>query len=66
MTEPLRLMIDRFQTPIGEMVIVADHDGNLRAVDWAEYEPRHVALTDPPLRHKWIHPGAGKKSSRVR
>jgi methylated-DNA-[protein]-cysteine S-methyltransferase len=44
MSEPLRLIIDRFQTPIGEMVILADHDGNLRAVDWAEYEPRMLRL----------------------
>jgi methylated-DNA-[protein]-cysteine S-methyltransferase len=44
MSEPLRLIIDRFETPIGEMVILADHDGNLRAVDWAEYEPRMLRL----------------------
>lgn len=44
MTTPLRLMIDRIQTPIGEMVIAADHDGNLRAVDWSEYDPRMLRL----------------------
>jgi methylated-DNA-[protein]-cysteine S-methyltransferase len=44
MSEPLRLMIDRFQTPIGEMVIAADHDGNLRAVDWTEFDPRMQRL----------------------
>jgi methylated-DNA-[protein]-cysteine S-methyltransferase len=36
----LRLLIDRIETPIGEMVIVADRDGNLRAIDWTEHEPR--------------------------
>ena len=40
MSEILQLMIDRTETPIGEMVIVADHDGNLRAVDWTDHEPR--------------------------
>ncbi len=35
MPEILRLLKDQFETPIGEMVIVVDHDGNLRAVDWA-------------------------------
>ncbi len=40
MREMLRLSIDRIETPIGEMLIVADHDGNLRAVDWTEYEIR--------------------------
>jgi methylated-DNA-[protein]-cysteine S-methyltransferase len=36
----LHLVIDRIETPIGEMLIVADHDGNLRAIDWTEHEPR--------------------------
>jgi methylated-DNA-[protein]-cysteine S-methyltransferase len=40
MREPLSLLIDRFDTPIGEMVIVADHDGNLRAVEWTDHEDR--------------------------
>jgi methylated-DNA-[protein]-cysteine S-methyltransferase len=40
MDEVLDLLIDRIDTPIGELLIVADHDGNLRAVDWTDYEPR--------------------------
>ena len=36
----LQLLIDRMETPIGEMLIVADHDANLRAVDWADHEAR--------------------------
>lgn len=40
----MQLIIDRIDTPIGEMVIVADHDGNLRAVDWSDYEPRMLRL----------------------
>jgi hypothetical protein len=36
MCEPLSLLTDRFDTPIGTMVIVADQEGNLRAVDWAD------------------------------
>jgi methylated-DNA-[protein]-cysteine S-methyltransferase len=38
MGEILQLLIDRIDTPIGEMLIVADRQGNLRAVDWAEHE----------------------------
>jgi methylated-DNA-[protein]-cysteine S-methyltransferase len=38
--EALKLLIDRIDTPIGEMLIVSDHDGNLRAVDWADHEIR--------------------------
>ena len=40
MHEPLKLLTDKFDTPIGEMVIVADQDGNLRAVDWADHTDR--------------------------
>jgi hypothetical protein len=32
MSETLPLLIDRVDTPIGEMLIVADREGNLRAV----------------------------------
>ena len=40
MSETLALLIDRAETPIGEMLIVADREGNLRAVDWADHETR--------------------------
>ena len=40
MSEYLQLISDRIKTPIGEMEIIADHHGNVRAVDWVEYEPR--------------------------
>jgi methylated-DNA-[protein]-cysteine S-methyltransferase len=43
----LRLILDRVDTPIGEMLIVSDHDGNLRAVDWTDHEARMLRL----LRH---------------
>jgi methylated-DNA-[protein]-cysteine S-methyltransferase len=44
MTENLRLLIARVDTPIGEMLIIADREGNLRAVDWADYETRILRL----------------------
>jgi methylated-DNA-[protein]-cysteine S-methyltransferase len=40
MTEVLQLLTDRIQTPIGEMLIVADRQGNLRATDWTDHETR--------------------------
>lgn len=40
MTKVLHLLMDRIDTPIGEMLIVADRDGNLRATDWTEHEAR--------------------------
>jgi methylated-DNA-[protein]-cysteine S-methyltransferase len=44
MREALRLLKDQFETPIGEMVIVADSDGNLRAVDWTDHTDRLLNL----------------------
>ena len=40
MGEVLQLLIDRMETPIGELLVVADHNGNLRAVDWTDHETR--------------------------
>jgi methylated-DNA-[protein]-cysteine S-methyltransferase len=40
MNQVQKLLIDRFDTEIGEIILVADHDGNLRAIDWADYETR--------------------------
>jgi methylated-DNA-[protein]-cysteine S-methyltransferase len=45
MTTILQLLLDRLDTPIGEMLIVADRDGNLRATFWTDHEARmHRAL----------------------
>lgn len=44
--EPLQLISDHLQTPIGELIILADGDGNLRAVDWADYETRMLRLLE--------------------
>lgn len=40
MTEIFELLMNRLNTPIGEMLVVADRDGNLRATDWTDYEGR--------------------------
>ncbi len=34
------LLIDRTATPIGELIVVADEEGALRAIDWTEHEDR--------------------------
>ena len=56
MSEILELLIDRIDTPIGEMVIIADRDGNLRAVDWTDHDPR----AEDSLR---LHYGRGKENA---
>jgi methylated-DNA-[protein]-cysteine S-methyltransferase len=40
MTELLRLRVDRVETPLGELLIVADEDDRLRSTMWTEYESR--------------------------
>ncbi|MGI8772476.1 MAG: methylated-DNA--[protein]-cysteine S-methyltransferase [Acidobacteriaceae bacterium] len=40
MSEVRQLLVDRIDTAIGEIILVADHDGNLRAIDWADHETR--------------------------
>lgn len=40
MTDALELWIDRIHTPIGEMLIIADSDGNLHATEWVDHEAR--------------------------
>lgn len=34
------LLIDRTATPIGELIVIADDEGGLRAVDWTDCEDR--------------------------
>ncbi len=52
MAEFMHLMIDWTDTPTGELAIVTDHDGNLRALDWTEHDANMRRL----LR---LHYGAG-------
>jgi methylated-DNA-[protein]-cysteine S-methyltransferase len=44
MSEILQLLMDRIYTPIGELLLVADRDGNLRAIDWTDHEARMLRL----------------------
>ncbi len=47
------LLIDRFDTPIGEMILVADAQGCLRAIDWTDKEDRFQDLLE---RHCGVAP----------
>jgi methylated-DNA-[protein]-cysteine S-methyltransferase len=44
MPEALQLFLDRMDTPIGEMLLVTDTAGSVRALDWNDYESRMTAL----------------------
>ena len=38
MAEVLRLLVDRTPTPIGELMVVADGEGRLRATHWTDHQ----------------------------
>jgi len=40
MPNKLRFLTDTIATPIGELVLVCDEDGRLRAIDWTTYDER--------------------------
>ena len=44
MTNKLRLLIDKLATPIGELVLICDEEGRLRATDWTNYDERMQKL----------------------
>lgn len=46
MTEPLDFKVDRLATPVGELLVIADGEGRLRAIDWTEQEARMRLLLD--------------------
>jgi methylated-DNA-[protein]-cysteine S-methyltransferase len=45
MADTLRLLIDKLDTPIGELAVIADAKGNLRTLEWTDHDERmHRAL----------------------
>lgn len=56
---PERLTLDRMETPVGEMLIVTDADGAVRALDFADFETRMMRLL---ARHA---PGATLADARA-
>lgn len=46
MVESPTFFLDRLATPIGELIVIADDDGKLRAIDWTDHEARMKQLLD--------------------
>ena len=40
MPTKLRFLTDTLATPIGELILICDEDGRLRATDWTDYDRR--------------------------
>jgi hypothetical protein len=56
---PETLTLDRLGTPVGEVLLVTDADGAVRALDFVDYEPRMMRLLG---RHA---PGATLQGGRA-
>lgn len=50
MDNELHLFLDKMDTPLGELLLLADEAGNLRAIDWAEHEERMRLLLSRQYR----------------
>lgn len=65
-TETFR--IERFATPTGPMLLVSDEQGRLRALDWADHEPRLHRLLNryyraaPPVLREATRASAAKRA----
>ena len=57
--KPLELTLDRIATPVGELLLVTDTEGAVRALDFADYEARMMRLL---RRHS---PGVALKRGRA-
>lgn len=44
MSRPERLTLDRIETPLGEVLLVTDAEGAVRALDFKDFEPRMMKL----------------------
>jgi methylated-DNA-[protein]-cysteine S-methyltransferase len=62
--EPLRLTLDRLNTPLGEALLVVDADGAVRALDFADYEERMLRLLTRHYGRFALTPGAAPPEVR--
>ncbi len=62
----LLLWIDRIETPIGELLFVADQSANLRAIDWADNEERLMMFLRRHCGRGGFHLQPARDSSSLR
>lgn len=64
MTPPVRLLMDRLPTPVGEALLITDGEGYLRGLDWADHEARLTYLLRLNYRPSAPEPGAAPQAMR--
>lgn len=47
----MQLLLDTFETPVGQLFLVTDEQGVLRALDFEDYHARLLRLLDKHYRH---------------
>jgi methylated-DNA-[protein]-cysteine S-methyltransferase len=62
--ETLELVLDRVATPLGEVLLVTDGEGAVRALDFADYEPRMRRLLDRHYGRVRLTDGAAPQGVR--
>ena len=59
------LSLDRIATPVGEMLVVTDVEGAVRALDFADYEPRMMRLLARHWGEVSLTPGRAPEAMRA-
>lgn len=62
---PEALHLDRLASPIGEILLVTDERGRLRALDFHDYEPRLLRLLRRHYGERTLEPGAAPDGIRA-
>ena len=63
-TPPDRLYLDRYASPIGEILLVTDERGMLRALDFHDFEARMLRLLRLHYGPRTLEPGAAPPAVR--
>ena len=63
-TPPEAFILDRIATPVGEVLLVVDADGAVRALDFHDYEPRLLRLLRRHYGELVLNPGAAPAAVR--
>lgn len=61
---PVRLLLDHAPSPIGQVLLVCDEEGRLRAVDFHDFEPRMLRLLRLHYGEAALQPGAAPATTR--
>jgi methylated-DNA-[protein]-cysteine S-methyltransferase len=62
---PDSLTLDRIASPIGEVLLVTDADGAVRALDFSDYEPRMMRLLGRHAPGAVLVPGQAREAVRA-